>query len=601
MPSTYSNSLRIELIGKGEQAGTWDETTNENLGTLLEAAIAGHVEIALADANYSLTANNGSDDEARHASIKFTGTLTATRTITLPSLKSKMYIFENATNQSLVFDAGGTTRTVVAGDRVLAYVDNSGNVADQITSLAALKITSADIDGGTIDNTPIGGATPAAGAFTTLSSTGNTTLGGAAGNVLIGTTNQISSSKVTLDNGSSASPIVAYNSSNANGSYVGFFNSSAPRGYIGSAAALAGGSAGDFTLRAEVNQIFAISGTEAARITSSGAFKWCPTNSSINNKIAGLGAVYTLNTVNFIGTENAEQCLIVGSNNTGASGVNTYFNAGFTGNHFASFVNNSAVYRVESGGDVKNTNNSYGAISDRKLKNLLQQKYGADYYERFKQIQFWTYTLINDPTNQKMLGVVAQELQDIFPGLVESTPDMHEVKKSRAVIKKIQRTRTEQQSKTNRTIEEVDGRWTLIEETETVDVEVPMFEEHQVFDQNGNPVMQLVKAGVPEVLDADGKVLQPAVEPVYLPVIHRVPVIDEIEEQQEYTESVQKINPETGDPEVTLSVKYSILYQIAAMVIQELQFRNDEHTLIISDQTKEIALLTARIEALENK
>jgi hypothetical protein len=80
-----------------------------------------------------------------------------------------------------------------------------------------------------------------------------------------------------------------------------------------------------------------------------------------------------------------------------------------------------------------------------------------------------------------------------------------------------------------------------------------------------------------------------------------VAVIDEIEEQQEYTESVQKINPETGDPEITLSVKYSILYQIAAMVTQELQFRNDEHSAQIADQAIEIMLLTARIEKLEAK
>jgi hypothetical protein len=50
-----------------------------------------------------------------------------------------------------------------------------------------------------------------------------------------------------------------------------------------------------------------------------------------------------------------------------------------------------------------------------------------------------------------------------------------------------------------------------------------------------------------------------------------------------------------------LSVKYSILYQIAAMVTQELQFRNDEHSAQIADQAIEIMLLTARIEKLEAK
>ncbi len=48
-------------------------------------------------------------------------------------------------------------------------------------TVASLIITSADINGGTIDGTTIGGSTPAAGTFTTLTATGQTSLGGAAG------------------------------------------------------------------------------------------------------------------------------------------------------------------------------------------------------------------------------------------------------------------------------------------------------------------------------------------------------------------------------------------------------------------------------------
>ena len=46
-------------------------------------------------------------------------------------------------------------------------------------TVASLTITSADINGGTIDGTAIGGSSAAAGTFTTLTSTGNTTLGDA--------------------------------------------------------------------------------------------------------------------------------------------------------------------------------------------------------------------------------------------------------------------------------------------------------------------------------------------------------------------------------------------------------------------------------------
>jgi len=59
MPSTYSPDLRIELIGPGEQAGTWNTTTNTNLGTLIEDAISGYVSVSVTSANQALSASNG--------------------------------------------------------------------------------------------------------------------------------------------------------------------------------------------------------------------------------------------------------------------------------------------------------------------------------------------------------------------------------------------------------------------------------------------------------------------------------------------------------------------------------------------------------------
>ena len=39
--STYSSSLRVELITQGDQAGTWGTTTNDNFAYVFDAAIAG--------------------------------------------------------------------------------------------------------------------------------------------------------------------------------------------------------------------------------------------------------------------------------------------------------------------------------------------------------------------------------------------------------------------------------------------------------------------------------------------------------------------------------------------------------------------------------
>ena len=67
MASTYSTSLKLELIGNGEQSGTWGTTTNNNFGTLVEQAITGVQSITMSDAPYTLTNYNGISDEARNA------------------------------------------------------------------------------------------------------------------------------------------------------------------------------------------------------------------------------------------------------------------------------------------------------------------------------------------------------------------------------------------------------------------------------------------------------------------------------------------------------------------------------------------------------
>jgi len=77
MSSTFSPSLRIELIGDGDQSGIWGQTTNTNLGTLIEQAITGVVTIDMADTNYTMSNYNGVSDESRNQVIVLIGTNTA--------------------------------------------------------------------------------------------------------------------------------------------------------------------------------------------------------------------------------------------------------------------------------------------------------------------------------------------------------------------------------------------------------------------------------------------------------------------------------------------------------------------------------------------
>lgn len=121
MPSTYSPSLRLELIGSGEQSGTWGLATNSNLGTLVEQAITGVQTITLVDAvpDYSLTNFSGVSNEARNAVLTIQGLLTSAHIVTIPSA-NKLYTIYNATTAT----AGGgfpiTIKTAVVGGAVFS-------------------------------------------------------------------------------------------------------------------------------------------------------------------------------------------------------------------------------------------------------------------------------------------------------------------------------------------------------------------------------------------------------------------------------------------------------------------------------------------------
>lgn len=97
MPSTYSTNLRLELIASGEQANTWGNTTNTNLGTLIETAISGYWSLdTMTDADYTLTKLNGANDQARqmYLNVPNSANLTATRSIIAPAVP-KVYVISN--------------------------------------------------------------------------------------------------------------------------------------------------------------------------------------------------------------------------------------------------------------------------------------------------------------------------------------------------------------------------------------------------------------------------------------------------------------------------------------------------------------------------
>lgn len=144
MASTYSPTLRIELIGTGDQSGLWGDTTNNNLGDLIEQAITGVESIPMLDADYTLSALNGSVDEARNAVITMTSvsSLTASRNIIIPAV-DKLYTVKNSTTggQNIVVKtSGGTGITVPNGQTVSLYCDGT-DCHPIITTLSSPALT----------------------------------------------------------------------------------------------------------------------------------------------------------------------------------------------------------------------------------------------------------------------------------------------------------------------------------------------------------------------------------------------------------------------------------------------------------------------------
>ena len=145
MASTYS-ALKIELIGTGDQAGTWGATTNTNLGTALEEAITGSANVTFASSNVAIAlTDTNATQTARNLRLNLVGTITNQQTLFIPAIE-KQYIVTNGLSNSVVISNGsnasptGTTVTVPAGKSMLVYNDGS-NVADVITQLVTLALT----------------------------------------------------------------------------------------------------------------------------------------------------------------------------------------------------------------------------------------------------------------------------------------------------------------------------------------------------------------------------------------------------------------------------------------------------------------------------
>ena len=138
MASTYSTNLALELIGTGDQAGTWGNTTNTNLGTLIEQAISGYVTQAVSTGGTTVvTIPNGATGVARNMFIELTGTGGASTVLEVPANKKLYFIYNNASDAVTVKVSGQTGVSVAAGQKVI-LVSNGTDVVEATTYLTAV-------------------------------------------------------------------------------------------------------------------------------------------------------------------------------------------------------------------------------------------------------------------------------------------------------------------------------------------------------------------------------------------------------------------------------------------------------------------------------
>ena len=140
MASTYT-PLGIEIQQTGENAGTWGNKTNTNL-QIIEQIAGGFTQQAVTDgADTDLTVTDGGTGATlAHRIIEFTGSLTASRNVTIPNDVQNFYILKNATSgsQNVVFkyDTGtGTSVTVGNGKTVIAYARADDGTNPNITEV----------------------------------------------------------------------------------------------------------------------------------------------------------------------------------------------------------------------------------------------------------------------------------------------------------------------------------------------------------------------------------------------------------------------------------------------------------------------------------
>ena len=149
MASTFT-PLGIELQATGENAGTWGTKTNTNL-QLIEQIAGGFTTQAVSDSgDTDLSVSDGSTGATlAHRIIEFTGTISASRNVTIPIDVQGLYVLKNSTSgsQNVVFKyvtGSGDSVTVAPGAVKLVYATANDGTNPDIDDCGFITASSTD-------------------------------------------------------------------------------------------------------------------------------------------------------------------------------------------------------------------------------------------------------------------------------------------------------------------------------------------------------------------------------------------------------------------------------------------------------------------------
>jgi hypothetical protein len=152
MTTAYTSLLGLALPVTGELSGTWGDTVNTAITSLLDTAIAGTTSITT-DADITLSTTTGASNQARQAIILWNpASGTTTRNITAPA-QSKMYVVINASGgtQSIVIrGVGPTTGVTIAKGESATVAWNGSDFVKVSSSGGAITFTDLTVTGNTI-------------------------------------------------------------------------------------------------------------------------------------------------------------------------------------------------------------------------------------------------------------------------------------------------------------------------------------------------------------------------------------------------------------------------------------------------------------------